>query len=326
MNNCNDLLIAIERYILKADNDLEQTLKDAGYVEPKKTVKRINEIEDQLADAFREESDEFLEWLKRAEEKNIDLEKFYEESWPLFVEGDNIKEALFEVFYDELSTIMPDLVNDYIKQADPELIAEQITQRTTDWVSSWSEELSEKMELSSHEEIEKVLTNTLESGKGISDLTAQIMTEGIRDEEYKARRVAVTEMLRAHSVAQEESILQNPCVESKEWVHTGNHKNTPRENHVAMNGQIVAKEEPFELTGADGITYYPMHPRDSILPPGESVNCHCIHRGIVSEDILGLSLEERQALQNQAIADMDDAWEAELDAQNKAKAGIKEPE
>jgi hypothetical protein len=35
-------------------------------------------------------------------------------------------------------------------------------------------------------------------------------------------------------------------------------------------------------------------------------------------------LEERQRLQQEAIDAMDDEWEKELDAQNKAKAGIDE--
>ena len=64
--------------------------------------------------------------------------------------------------------------------------------------------------------------------------------------------------------------------------------------------------------------------RDPILQPGESINCHCIHRGIVNADILGLPLEERQRLQQEAIDADDGAWEKELDAKNKAKAGIEE--
>jgi hypothetical protein len=43
-------------------------------------------------------------------------------------------------------------------------------------------------------------------------------------------------------------------------------------------------------------------PRDDNLPPSESVNCHCIHRGIVNEDILGLPLAERKRLQAEAVA------------------------
>lgn len=42
----------------------------------------------------------------------------------------------------------------------------------------------------------------------------------------------------------------------------------------------------------------------------------------MSEKILGLSIEERRRLQAEAIAEMDAAWEAELNAKNKAKAGI----
>ena len=45
---------------------------------------------------------------------------------------------------------------------------------------------------------------------------------------------------------------------------------------------------------------------------------------VVSAEVLGLSLEERQRLQQQAIEEMDDEWERELDARNKAKAGIEE--
>lgn len=82
--------------------------------------------------------------------------------------------------------------------------------------------------------------------------------------------------------------------------------------------------EPFVLTGIKGGTHYPMYPRDTNLPPEESINCHCICQPVVSEDILGLPLEERQRLQQEAIDAMDDDWEKELDKKNKAKAGIEE--
>lgn len=116
--------------------------------------------------------------------------------------------------------------------------------------------------------------------------------------------------------------MQSPSVEEKEWKHTGAYRNQPRRNHVSMSGQRVPKGEPFVLEGADGNTYYPAYPRDSILPPGESVNCHCISQPIVSEEALGLPIEERRRLQAEAIAEMDDEWEKELDAKNKAASGL----
>jgi hypothetical protein len=176
--------------------------------------------------------------------------------------------------------------------------------------------------LSTYNQIESVLTDHLQSGSSVAEVTRAIMDSGIRDEYYRARATAVTEMLRCHSVAAQEAIIQNPACEKKEWVHTGGHNNKPRQNHEDMDGEIVDKDQPFTLVGADGGVYFPMYPRDPELPPGESVNCHCIHRGIVSDDILGLSYEERQELQQAAIDEDDGEWERELDERNRAKAGI----
>ena len=180
------------------------------------------------------------------------------------------------------------------------------------------------MQLNSHKEIERLLEKGLAEGQGMAEFTRAILDSGIRDEYYKARRVAVTEVLRAHSVAQQEAYMQSPAVSEKMWKHTGEYRNEPRQNHVDMDGQRVPVEEPYELIGADGGTYEPMYPRDPLLPPEESINCHCISQPVVSEETLGLPLEERQRLQQEAIDAMDDEWEKELDAQNKAKAGIDE--
>jgi uncharacterized protein with gpF-like domain len=178
------------------------------------------------------------------------------------------------------------------------------------------------MQLTSNREIESILENGLKNGDGVMEFARAIQDSKIRDPYWKARRAAVTEVLRAHSVAQQEAFMQSPAVESKLWRHTGGYRNEPRENHEAMDGTVVPKAEPFTLIGADGGTYFPMYPRDTNLPAGESINCHCISQPVVSTKILGFSLEERMAMQQQAIDDMDAEWEAELDAQNRAKAGI----
>ena len=219
---------------------------------------------------------------------------------------------------------MPKLTNIYIKRTDPDLIAEAISKRTTDWARGWSEELGELMKLNSHEQIEKLLVNSLKNGDSVADFTQALMDSGIRDEYYRARRTAVTEMLTAHSAAQQEAFMQSPAVSEKMWRHTGSYRNEPRLNHVDMDGVRVPVDEPFTLAGADGGIYDPMYPRADNLPPGERINCHCLLQPVVSEDILGLTLEERQELQARAIAENDGEWEKELDAKNRAKAGIEE--
>ena len=84
------------------------------------------------------------------------------------------------------------------------------------------------------------------------------------------------------------------------------YRNDPRKNHMDMDGQRVPKDKPFELRGIKGGTYYPMCPRDTNLPPEESINCHCISHPVVSAEVLGLSLEERQRLQQEAIKENKD--------------------
>lgn len=317
---CQPLIKAINAYLAKADGDLADALKAEGYAEPQATIGYMQGIEDDVAEALVEETDYFL----AEAEKAADLETFAADIWPRVKLNDRLKAKLATVFTEHLSEFVPEFVAYYIAQTDRSLKLEVVSKRTVAWVESWSEQLGEIMQLNSHKEIETILTKGLKDGTGIASFTREILDSGIRDEYYKARRVALTEVLGAHSVAQQEAFMQSPAVVDKAWKHTGAYRNEPRQNHVDMDGQRVPKDAPFSLTGIKGGTYEPMYPRDIILPPEERINCHCICQPVVSEDILGLSLEERQRLQQEAIDTMDDAWERELDARNKAKAGIDE--
>lgn len=318
--NCGPLIKAIDAYIKKADGELSDALDDEGYAKPKKTVEYIADMEEQVAEALTAETDYFLEAAKGA----VDLETFAADIWPDVKLSDELMSKLATIFTELLDKFMPEFIGYYIKQTDRELKLKQVSKRTTAWVKTWSKQLGEIMKLNSHKEIEDILKKGLEDGDSIATFTRNILDSGIRDEYYKARRVAVTEVLRAHSVAQQEAFMQSPSVEQKMWKHTGSYRNDPRRNHQDMDGQIVPVNEPFKLDGIKGGTYYPMYPRDSSLPPEESINCHCISQPVVNEDVLGLSIEERRKLQQQAIDEMDDEWEKELDAQNRAKAGIEE--
>lgn len=316
--SCEALIKAIDAYINKADSNLEDALTDAGFVDAGEAVSEISTLESKVADALKAETAVILEAAAGA----VSLEVFAADIWPGIKSMDDLGAQLQIIFLDEFQRYMPELVSHYMKKIDPELVVNAITQRTTFWIESWSEELAKLMKLNSHKEVDAILIAGLEKGQGVADFTQALLDSGVRDEYYRARGASITEVLTAHSVAQQESIMQSPAVEEKEWAHTGGHKNEPRPNHVAMNGKIVPKNEPFELIGADGVLYYPMYPRDIHLPAGERISCHCIHRGIVSADILGLPLKERQRLQAEAIAADDEEWEMELDAINRAKAGI----
>lgn len=97
---------------------------------------------------------------------------------------------------------------------------------------------------------------------------------------------------------------------------------TPRPYHLFMDGMTVDKDRPFTLIGADGETYYPLYPIDPCLPAGEAINCHCIIEEITDESILGLSIEERQQMRDEALAKLDEEWEKEVDDKYRAMAGL----
>lgn len=315
--NCRPLIKAIDAYLVKAENNLADELTREGFAKGKQTAKVISELEDEVAEALEEETDYFLTEV----EKSVDLDSFAEDVWPEVKQNDRTRSKLARIFKERFSTFVPELAGHYLAELDKGLRIINVSKRTTAWVENWSEGLAEIMQLNSHKEIENILTKGLKEGAGISEFARNIKDSGIRDEWYKARRVAVTEVLSAHRAAQQEAFLQSPSVEEKMWKHTGIFINAPRDNHVDMDGQRVAKTEPFELLGADGEMYYPQYPGDTILPPGERIECHCIAQGVVNEDVLGLPLEERQRIQAEAIAELDEEWEKEIEDKNKAMVG-----
>ena len=319
ISNADGIIEAIDKYLAKADDELSDVLADEGYADVEDSVKAINAMQEEIAETLQNQTDDLVETLAAAQDSDwATAQKKVSE----MLDGDDIAEQVQETAADMFQTEVPKLAAVYMQETDGELVVDTIRERTKSWITSWSQRLGELMKINTHKQITDMIQRTIDQGESIEALARKIMDGGWRNEYYQARRVAVTEVLRAHSVAREEALQQSPSTDRKEWRHTGAHKNKPRPNHVDMDGQIVPKDRPFVLKGKDGNTYYPMYPRDPILPASEAVNCHCIHRGIAANDAIGMSLEERRKLQQKYIEEDDGAWKKELDEQNKAKAGI----
>lgn len=296
------LIDAIDRYLAKVDEDIEEQLADEGFVKTAETVAAMNAIEDEATDALNEYCDELLEALQEA----TGLDNFIDEIWPTIRDAEDLEKKLKEILHDQFYELLNQCVQQYLEDADAALlIDDRITLPAQHFIENWSEELSELMHLSTNKQIEKILIDSQSKAMSIEDVATAISDSGIRSPGYRARRVAQTEVLRVQSYAQKEYIRQDPSVEKKEWVHTGAHKNKPRPNHQAISGQIVDKDQPFSLTGADGASYLPMCPRDTCLPAGESVNCHCIVRVIRSKEKMAMSVEDRRALRKQYMDQVD---------------------
>lgn len=317
------LLKAIEAYLEKADEDLTEMLEDEGRAESEESVDAINSIEEGIEDALTAETKRIINAIKK--HKTLDTLVAAGAIDEIF-DSNTCSNKIKKLVSKEINALIPKLVQGYVGFIDAELKITAVSDRTIAWIDDWSAQLAEIMKLTDKETITKIIQDGFAEGGDIASVTAAIKDSGIRNEYYRARRAALTEVLRAHNVSRQEASMQNPAVTGKTWRHTGAHKNEPRENHVAMDGQTVDVDKPFTLTGMDGTTYYPMFPVDPDLPPEEAVNCHCLSQEVVDENILGLSLEERQQLHQEALDSMNEDWEQELNERNKAKAGIEEDE
>ena len=314
--NVTPLLEAIEQYIAKADNDLEDQLNEEGYVEAGVAVSHMGAIEDGVTAAVENNVDEVLARLQ----STSGVDDFIENVWPEISNSDEMEKALYDLFYQQFDELLRRFTKQWIISADAELrevVDDRITRPAEAFIKWWSQQLADIMHLNTKDGIEKILLDAQEQNQTIDEVAQAIADSGIRECGYRSRRVAVTEVLRVEEYAHQEARIQNPSCYKKEWVHTG--AAHPRENHVAINGQQVFKREPFTLTGRNGGTYYPMCPRDTSLPAEESINCHCTTKDIVDQEILGMSLEDRMALREKYMNEVNaeyDAWEQKFNEEH----------
>lgn len=314
--NVTPLLEAIEQYIAKADNDLEDQLNEEGYVEAGVAVSHMGAIEDGVTAAVENNVDEVLARLQ----STSGVDDFIENVWPEISNSDEMEKALYDLFYQQFDELLRGFTKQWIISADAELgevVDDRITRPAEVFIKGWSQQLADIMHLNTKDGIEKILLDAQEQNQTIDEVAQAIADSGIRECGYRSRRVAVTEVLRVEEYAHQEARIQNPSCYKKEWVHTG--AAHPRENHVAINGQQVFKREPFTLTGRNGGTYYPMCPRDTSLPAEESINCHCTTKDVVDQEILGMSLEDRVALREKYMNEVNaeyDAWEQKFNEEH----------
>ena len=314
---CGSLIKAIDAFITKADDKLVDKLRKEGYIEAEATVEDAEKLEDDIAEAIEGDA-EALAQIIEDNSDNTDSEEFYNTQWLQIKSDMESGTAISTAIAERFRELIPKLTELYLQQTDKELMLNRVTRRTSDWIENWSGELGELMELENADELEKILLRGIDEGLSVEKVSRMIQEAGIRDVRYKARRTALTEMLRSHSAAAHEAITQSPVVDRKCWRHTGGGKN-PRPGHLVLDGTIIAKDESFDVSGPDG-RFKEKYPRDSALPVSEAVNCHCLLQAVVSDKALGMPLEERWEMQSKAIEADDTAWERETDEKKREKA------
>ncbi len=293
MSEYSKLNELITNYIKKADNDFISKLKALGFTESDYIGKTINEIEDKISEILEKESDFFIEKLRK---EGI----IYNET--LFFDEDLTDELIKQLFNNKFNEFCGNSVKIFMSELDTDMTFNTFSARTTGWISSWSEELGDLVKVESHNSLQKIINDGLKNGLGIEKVAINLK-ESYGFSRKRARKIALTETLTAHSVSNQEAFLQSPVVTHKKWRHTGARKNNPRQNHININNQVVGKDKPFKLAGKDGEVHEPMYPRDTKLPPTERVNCHCILQSVTSSEVGKLSHDKKNKIRSKQIAD-----------------------
>ncbi|TES56178.1 hypothetical protein E2L07_05690 [Halalkalibacterium halodurans] len=309
MNKVQDLVANLNDLIRKElafDSKLSEVLADFPGKEKVETfieeyeaviafllLRMRNHFIDALHSFIAKDDSETLEAILSYFQEHVSYEMFVEE---LAAES----ERFLRMSVEEFSKVIMDSL-------DPEVPFQVLSNRSIKWIEEWSQELAELMNLSTQNSVEKILTTAINEGKGIDYVERELM-EHESFSRQRARTTAITEVLTASSVAQQESYSQSPAVIGKRWKHSGTKGIDPRENHMALDGTVVPVDEPFVIPGSEEVA---MFPRDPNLSAKERVNCHCALGPAVDESITGLSPEEKQAIRDEALAEMNSkgAWE-----------------
>ena len=127
ISNADGILDAIDRYLAKADDDLADTLEEEGFAEAEETVKAINSLQEDVAEALQSQTEEFVAALEDAPEGDWEEAQ---KNVAGMLEDDDIAERIGEAAVAMFEAEVPKLATVYMKETDGELVVEAIRKRT----------------------------------------------------------------------------------------------------------------------------------------------------------------------------------------------------
>lgn len=301
MSKTDKLLRDIRSFIQKAEEDEEQ-LQDIVPDFPGLELlpDLIEEFETAIATLLRAQRKRFLDALNTfiSKDDKETLEAFLAHMQSDLFQNDEFASQMSEEAYKFMGMTVEQLCVVIMEAIDKDVAFQVLSGRTTRWIEEWAAELGELLQLSTHDALERELIQAIEAGESIAKVEERLKDMPQFDR-TRARAVARTEILTASSHANWESFMQSPAVERKKWKHSGAKKIQPRITHIAMDGVEVGVDEMFEVDGE-----YGMYPRDVSFSAKNRINCGCVVGPVVSEDILGLSKDEKEAIRQEVLEEL----------------------
>ncbi|MBC1824219.1 phage minor head protein [Listeria seeligeri] len=234
-------------------------------------------------------------------EKPLTIEELFQYySNDLFI-GDDFRKNMSKKASDFLTATTKDISKTVMKSLDKDVSFQRLSGRSVNWIKEWSGDLASLMKISTQSEVEGVLIKALSEGKGIQHVELALKDLPAFDRK-RARTTAITEVLTAASVAQQEAFEQSPAVEGKKWKHSGSKGIEPRASHIELSGTVVPVDEQFTVPGSGELAKYP---RDTNLSARERIHCHCVIGPAVNEDILGWTKEDKEKARKEVLNNLD---------------------
>ena len=297
MDKINKLLKSLDKIIKEEEADLEEQLEDIEGLDV--VIDSINKYEKKISKLLRKQKKHYIDGINEYISKDVALKDLINYVMQDLTATDTFMSSMSDTTSEFLEVTIKELCTMLMDTIDKDVQFEVFSQRTVDWIKSWSNELGELMNINTHKALEDLLNTALENGEGIPKIidTLKDIPEFDRN---RARVTAITEMLTAHSMSQWESYMQSPAVVGKTWKHSGGKGISPRADHTSLDGTTVNVDEAFSVGGEDA-----QFPRDTGLSAKQRVNCHCTLGPSVDESIIKLSKDEKLKLREEALKELE---------------------
>ncbi|MBY0117861.1 phage minor head protein [Paenibacillus xylanexedens] len=298
MEPIDRLLTSIATIVKAEEGDITEDIPDFPGLQ--KVPDYVEDFESAVAKLLRGQRKYFVDGINTFVAKDETLDTIINFVMNDLFAADELAELLGIEASVFLTLTITDLVGDMMFAIDKDVSFKTLSGRTTKWIKEWGEDLGKIMALNSHKAVEEALITAVDEGESVQQAVQRIKDLPQFDRE-RARVTAQTEILAASSRSQWEAYKQSPSVVAKRWRHSGSKNNNPREAHVKMDGDEVPVDDPFDVNGHSGD-----YPRDPQLPPGERIGCKCVMSPVTDKKILGLSPEEKEAIRQQVLDELED--------------------
>lgn len=173
-------------------------------------------------------------------------------------------------FRDTLGAAYRETVKDFAAQAladvGVEIAFDVFSPRVRDWIATQAAERSKLIVGTTREALKTTLAEGVAAGESSAKLVSRIQATVVDAGRVRANTIARTEIVQASNYATTEAHREAGITE-REWLATQDDR--VRDAHMALDGQVVGIDQPFDVGGSKGM--YP----GGFGVAGLDINCRC---------------------------------------------------